>query len=176
MTRPSKGPHDIYAHPERAGTVAVPRGPSGRNGAKHRQGGRLDEGEAGIVTAYVGILEKDPSSLWGVWFPDLPGCIAAAETADATVIQAAEALAQWMALIAEDGRTLPPARTIEVLREDVDVSQALAAGHAAVVIRPPFDELGFDESAIKAIDSAAERRGLSRRDLVREMVLNQIAV
>ncbi|TXM68888.1 type II toxin-antitoxin system HicA family toxin [Methylobacterium sp. WL103] len=26
MTRPFKGPHDIYAHPERAGTVAVPRG------------------------------------------------------------------------------------------------------------------------------------------------------
>lgn len=128
------------------------------------------------MTAYVGILEKDPSSLWGVWFPDLPGCVAAAETADATMLQAGEALVQWMTLIGKGGQTLPPARSIEVLRQDIEVSQALAAGHAAVLIRPPFDELGLDDSAIQAIDSEAERRGLSRRDLVREIVLTQIAV
>lgn len=127
------------------------------------------------MTAYIGILEKEANTLWGVWFPDLPGCIAAAETADETLAQAGEALAQWLDLAREDGVAPRAARTIEDLKEDREFAEALAAGHAAVVIRPPADELGLDETLLRAVDAAAERRGLSRTALVRELVLNQIA-
>lgn len=127
------------------------------------------------MTAYIGILEKEPGTLWGVWFPDLPGCIAAAETADATVEQAGEALAQWIALAQEDGQPVAPPRTIEALRADGDVAEALAAGHVAILVRPPVDELDLDADQICAIDAVAERRGLSRRALVREIVLSKIA-
>lgn len=127
------------------------------------------------MTAYIGILEKDPGSLWGVWFPDLPGCIAAAETADETIAQAGEALAQWIALAHEDGATVPGPRSLEALRENADFREALAIGHLAIVIRPPVDELELDESQMRAVDAAAERRGLSRRRLVREIVLERLA-
>ncbi|MER2265569.1 type II toxin-antitoxin system HicB family antitoxin [Methylobacterium oxalidis] len=127
------------------------------------------------MTAYIGILEKEPGTLWGVWFPDLPGCIAAAETADATVEQAGEALAQWIAVAQEDGQPVAPPRTIEALRADGDVAEALAAGHVAILVRPPVDELDLDADQIRAIDAVAERRGLSRRALVREIVLSKIA-
>lgn len=127
------------------------------------------------MTAYFGILEKEPGTLWGVWFPDLPGCIAAAETADATVEQAGEALAQWIALAQEDGQPVAPPRTIEALRADGDVAEALAAGHVAILVRPPVDELDLDADQIRAIDAVAERRGPSRRALVREIVLSKIA-
>ena len=127
------------------------------------------------MTAYIGILEKEPGTLWGIWFPDLPGCIAAAETADETVSQAGEALGQWLAIAREDGETPPMPRTIEALRGDADFCEALAAGHVAIVIRPPVDELDLDDGQLRAVDEAAERRGLSRRGLVRELVLSQIA-
>ncbi|GJD96505.1 type II toxin-antitoxin system HicB family antitoxin [Methylobacterium iners] len=127
------------------------------------------------MTAYIGILEKEPDTLWGLWFPDLPGCIAAAETADETVTQAGEALAQWLAIARGDGETVSPPRTIEALRNDADFAEALATGHVAIVIRPPVDELGLDDGQLRAVDEAAERRGLSRRGLLRELVLNQIA-
>ncbi|WP_375456276.1 type II toxin-antitoxin system HicB family antitoxin [uncultured Methylobacterium sp.] len=127
------------------------------------------------MTAYIGILEKEPGTLWGIWFPDLPGCIAASETADETVSQAGEALGQWLAIAREDGETLPAPRTIEALRGDADFREALAAGHVAILIRPPVDELDLDDGQLRAVDEAAERRGLSRRGLVRELVLSQIA-
>ena len=127
------------------------------------------------MTAYIGILEKDPGTLWGIWFPDLPGCIAAGETADETVAQAGEALGQWLTLAIEDGTSVPAPRTIEALRADADFVDAITAGHIALLVRPPIDELDLDERQMHAIDATAEQRGLSRRSLVRELVLKQIA-
>lgn len=127
------------------------------------------------MTAYIGILEKEPGTLWGIWFPDLPGCIAAAGTADETVAQAGEALAQWLSLAREDGETPPLPRPIEELRGDADFAEALAAGHMAIVIRPPVDELDLDEGQLRAVDAVAERQGLSRRGVVRAFVLSQIS-
>ena len=127
------------------------------------------------MTSYIGILEKEPGSLWGVWFPDLPGCIAAAETADATIAQAGEALGQWIALAHEDGEVVPAPRGLETLREDPEFRVALTSGHIAILIRPPVDELELDETQMRAVDEAAERRGLSRRRLVRELVLERLA-
>jgi predicted RNase H-like HicB family nuclease len=131
--------------------------------------------ERGAVTAYIGILEKEPGTLWGLWFPDLPGCIAAGESADETLAQAGEALVQWAVLAREDGAILPAPRSIEALRSDPDVAGALAAGHVAVAVRPPADELGLNEAQLQAVDRAAERRGLTRSGLVRALVLDEIA-
>ncbi|BAU92244.1 Dna-binding protein [Methylorubrum populi] len=127
------------------------------------------------MTAYIGILEKEPETLWGVWFPDLPGCIAAGETADETVAQASEALGQWLTLAHEDGRAPSRPRTIEELRSDADFAEAMASEHLAMLVRPPIDELDLDERRMHVIDTTAEQRGLSRRSLVRELVLKQIA-
>lgn len=127
------------------------------------------------MTAYIGILEKEPGTLWGLWFPDLPGCIAAGESADETLAQAGEALVQWAVLAREDGAILPAPRSIEALRSDPDVAGALAAGHVAVAVRPPADELGLNEAQLQAVDRAAERRGLTRSGLVRALVLDEIA-
>lgn len=126
------------------------------------------------MTAFIGILEKEPGTLWGIWFPDLPGCIAAAGTAEDTLAQAGDALAQWLDVLRDDGTAVPQPRGIEALRGERDFAQALAAGHIAVVIRPSMDELNLDDATLRAIDSAAESRGLSRSGLVREIVLNQI--
>ncbi|SFU95687.1 Predicted nuclease of the RNAse H fold, HicB family [Methylobacterium sp. 174MFSha1.1] len=127
------------------------------------------------MTAYIGILEKEPGTLWGLWFPDLPGCIAAGASADDTLAQGAEALAQWAALAREDGTVLPAPRSVEALRSDPDVAAALASGHVAVAVRPPADELGLDDAQLQAVDRAAERRGLTRSGLVRALVLDGIA-
>ena len=127
------------------------------------------------MTAYIGILEKEPGTLWGVWFPDLAGCVTAAESVEEAVTQASEVLEAWLDLVREDGHTPRSPRTIEELRCDPEVAQALAAGCAAIVVRPPADEFGLDARQLKAVDTAAERRGLSRTELIRMLILNEIA-
>ena len=31
---------------------------------------------------YLGVVEKDPDSAYGMWFPDMPGCFPAADEFD----------------------------------------------------------------------------------------------
>ena len=83
---------------------------------------------------FFAVLEKEPDSLWGVYFPDLPGCVAAAETADIAVDNAASALREVAEDLAGEGRSLPQPLTLEDLHRDDEVRQALAAGAALVAV------------------------------------------
>ncbi len=31
------------------------------------------------MTNYIGVVEKDTDSAYGIWFPDIPGCFSAAD-------------------------------------------------------------------------------------------------
>ncbi len=121
---------------------------------------------------YIGILEKEPGSLWGLWFPDLPGCTVAAEAAEGVLEQAPAVLRLWLEAEADVGLAPPPGRSLDILRGEREVAEALAAGHAAVVVSTDEDAL-LDEAALGAIDAAAARRGLSRQLFIRQVLLEQ---
>ena len=44
------------------------------------------------MTSYIGVLEKDPGSAWGIWFPDVAGCTSAADGLDDLFQNACQAL------------------------------------------------------------------------------------
>ena len=46
---------------------------------------------------YPALIECEPSAA-GVIFPDLPGCVAAAETMDQALVDAADVLRDWVAV------------------------------------------------------------------------------
>ena len=96
------------------------------------------------MTHYIALIHKDSDSIYGVSFPDVPGVIAAAETLDAALSEAAEALAfaaeDWRA---HSGTPFPSPRSLDALRDDAQfraraqdavvaaVPLAAAVGHAA---------------------------------------------
>lgn len=127
------------------------------------------------MTSYIGILEKESGTLWGIWFPDLPGCIAAAPTSAEVIDQAPDALAQWIEVNRADGQAVPPPRSFEEIRTDEWVVEALAKGHVPIVVPVSLLDLGLDDSTLQAVDQAAEKRGLSRVEFLRETVLEKIA-
>jgi predicted RNase H-like HicB family nuclease len=59
------------------------------------------------VHHYRALLEPDGKSGYGVVFPDFPGCVTAAEDAEAAVHQAAEALALHVEGMIDDHTELP---------------------------------------------------------------------
>jgi predicted RNase H-like HicB family nuclease len=124
---------------------------------------------------YIAILEKEPGTLWGIYFPDLPGCITAAETAEQALDRAPEALRLWVEDALACREELPRPRTIEELRQDREISEALSEWNAAVVFSLSPEQEAFDEQTLKAIDEAAERRGLPRTAFLRQTVLEKIA-
>jgi antitoxin HicB len=86
------------------------------------------------VTHYIAIIHKEPGSIYGISFPDVPGVVAAAESLDAALKEASEALAfaaeDWEQLT---GTPFPRPRSLDALQADTEfVSMADKAVVAAV--------------------------------------------
>jgi predicted RNase H-like HicB family nuclease len=68
---------------------------------------------------YIAIVEDTgPASAIGVWFPDLPGCFSAGDTVDEAMENAPRAIALYAEALANDGRQLPSARSLDELKRD----------------------------------------------------------
>ncbi|NBS56756.1 MAG: type II toxin-antitoxin system HicB family antitoxin [Betaproteobacteria bacterium] len=64
---------------------------------------------------YLVVVEKGPSS-YGAYVPDLPGCVAAAESKDEVLALIKEAIEFHLDGLKEDGEPIPsPASTSEVV-------------------------------------------------------------
>lgn len=89
------------------------------------------------MTHYLALIHKEPTSCYGVSFPDVPGVVAAGDTLDQALEEAASALAfaaeDWTELT---GAAFPVPRSFETLRENSDfVASAAGAVIAAVPLR-----------------------------------------
>jgi len=89
------------------------------------------------MSHYVAVVEDaGPDKAVGIWLPDLPGCFSAGDDVDEALRNAAEALTLYAEALAEDGRALPPARTLSALRNDPAVASDLAEHMVALVPLP----------------------------------------
>src|SRR5688572_12283772 len=118
---------------------------------------------------FFAILEKEPTSLWGAYFPDLPGCVAAAASSEEALANAGAALRDVAEDMASENLPLPKARSLDELQADAEVREALAAGAALVSIPLLLDKgrivranLTVDAGSLEVIDQAAADRGVSR--------------
>jgi len=77
---------------------------------------------------YVAVIEKEPDSVFGIWFPDVEGCFSAGETVEEAVANAAAALRQHVEAVESAGRHVPAARSTDDVLRDEDVTVSIAAG------------------------------------------------
>lgn len=61
-----------------------------------------------MIQYLVAIHQDRPHGPYGVFVPDLPGCIAVEDTLPAALESAREAIAGWIELAAEHGEPIPP--------------------------------------------------------------------
>ena len=122
-----------------------------------------------MTTHYVAIVEKDPDSAFGVWFPDVEGCFSAGDTLEEATVNAAAALRQHAEALESAGRMVPTARTADVVLRDQDVRKAMKTG-AILLAVPLLSDAGrtvrinvsLDKGLVDQIDEAASKRGLTR--------------
>jgi predicted RNase H-like HicB family nuclease len=113
---------------------------------------------------YLAVVDKDPGSAFGLWFPDVPGCFSAADAEADIVPNAVEALR----LYAED-ETLPAPSPHEAIVARQDVRSSLAQGGYLLSV-PLIDadtavvraNVTFERGMLRAIDEAARRLGVTR--------------
>ena len=128
------------------------------------------------MTYYIGLVHKEKDSAFGVQFPDVPGCFSASDDMDHVVSNATEALSLW----AED-MTPPAPRSLEEIVSEADIAADLASG--AFLISVPLTEndtrvvsanISMERGMLKAIDSAAKRRKLTRSAFLAQAARNEI--
>jgi predicted RNase H-like HicB family nuclease len=62
-----------------------------------------------LVQGYEVVLEEGPTS-WGAYVPDLPGCVAVADTRAEALDSIDRAIAMHLEGLREDGQPIPPAK------------------------------------------------------------------
>jgi predicted RNase H-like HicB family nuclease len=113
---------------------------------------------------YVGILDGS-GDVWGVRFPDVPGCVGGGASPEEAIADATTALRDVTAYKRSRQFELPKASTVS----EVLSSGEIGPGETVVLIPLVLDagqtvraNLTFDAGLLAAIDDEASRRGLTR--------------
>lgn len=121
--------------------------------------------------AYALIHEEDGA--FGASFPDFPGVVTSAKSADDAIRKASEALSFHVAGMVEDGDPLPMPRCLAELQADADFREAARGAVVAII---PFDlptravriNVTMEEGLLGSVDRAARAAGQSRSAFLAE--------
>src|SRR5688500_7599881 len=88
---------------------------------------------------YIALVDQElrkGRALWGVSFPDFPGCVAVGDSFQSAVDSAAEALRFHVEGMLADGLSIPEPRELEAIAADAEWAEELSA--AAVTCLVPL--------------------------------------
>lgn len=132
---------------------------------------------------YVALIEHEPGTLYGVRFPDLPGCYSSGDSAGDAAENAMEAVRLWAEDAIDAGETLPEARALDAVLADADTREAIAAGAIPVLVplylasgRTTRANISIDTGELAMIDDAAKSYGLTRSGFLVEAAREKIGM
>ena len=121
------------------------------------------------MTRYCAIIDGEMGA-YGVAFPDLPGIVAMGATVDEALVQAEQALRDYVIEAEKDGEELVPPRPLN----------EVSVGPGQMMVSVPLvrfsgrnvrANMTLDEGILALIDSESRRRGMTRKAYVEWMAL-----
>lgn len=127
----------------------------------------------------IAVIHEE-KGVYGISFPDFPGCVSTGRSIDEAMLKGEQALALHVAGMIEDGEALPELRSVAQLRADPEFRDDFKkATIAAVSIELPRRvariNISIDEGVLERIDRAAEAAGQSRSAFLVEAAKRRIA-
>jgi predicted RNase H-like HicB family nuclease len=122
-----------------------------------------------MATLYFPAIIEAGEEGFGVFFPDLPGCVSAGATQQEAARMAEEALGAHLALMVESKEMVPNASPLDKIKRDPDVKEV-----ARILVRADLPgqlarvNITMDEGLLKRVDSAAEDLGFTRSGFLAE--------
>lgn len=124
-----------------------------------------------MPNAYALIHEED--GVFGISFPDFPGCVSTGLTEEEALRKGAQALSFHVAGMVEDGDALPVLRNLAELRASASFREDAEGAVAALI---PFDlpgravrlNISMEERLLESVDRAAAAAGQSRSAFLAE--------
>lgn len=131
---------------------------------------------------FLGVVEKEPGSAFGIWFPDMPGCFPAGDQFSDLPRIAAEMLRQHVEALESNGRAVPKPRPLGEVMADPEVREAVRNG-ATTLLVPLLADPGrtvrvnvtVERGLLDQIDEAARLRGLTRSAFLAQAAREKIA-
>jgi len=131
---------------------------------------------------YLGVVEKDEDSAFGMWFADMPGCFPASDALEDLPREAALLLRQHVEALESAGRPVPAPRSLAEVMAEPEVRAALAHGATTLLVPLLADggrtvrvNVTVERGLLEQIDAAAETRGLSRSAFLAQAAREKIA-
>jgi len=128
------------------------------------------------MQTYFAIVHREAGAAYGVNFPDLPGCFAAADEEVDLFTAAREAVS----LFVEELEAIPVARTIEQLLSDPLVAEEINLGGVLLAVPVLHSErkarvnVMLEPSLLAGIDQTARTVGLNRSEFISEAVKDRL--
>lgn len=124
-----------------------------------------------MTAVYALIHEED--GVFGISFPDFPGCVATGRSEDELLRRGAEALTFHISGMAQDGDPIPLPRTLSELRADPSFRDDAVDAIVAIVeydapSRAVRVNISFEERLLDRVDRAASAAGQSRSAFLAE--------
>jgi predicted RNase H-like HicB family nuclease len=111
---------------------------------------------------YIGLIQKEPDSDFGVSFPDFPGVVTAGKSLGEAVVMAHEALALHVEGMVEDGMAIPEPSTVDAIKADPDNEGAVAIVGLETSSKTVRVNVTFPQHLLEQIDRFAEAHGQTR--------------
>ena len=123
------------------------------------------------MTYAVALIREEKAGIWGISFPDFPGCLSAANNMDDAIARGAKALAAHVKSMVETDQTFPAIRTVDDIRRTENLG-------GAVIVAVPVELPGksvpiritMDEHLLAELDRAANTSGTTRSGKIAEAV------
>jgi len=129
---------------------------------------------------YVAFVHKDPDSIYGVSFPDFPGCVAAEETMEAVLASGTEALAFHVRSMETDGDPIPEPTPLDEVKSDPKWAEEREGVTYALIslVRDLGSttrvNVSLDLGLLKALDAEAKRRKQTRSAFIASAVRKEL--
>lgn len=124
------------------------------------------------------VIHKDADSDYGVTVPDLPGCFSAGSSIEDAILMATEAVQGHLGVLVDSGEPMPVAKPIEIHRKNPDYKGAVLWSVVDVDLTK-FQQVErinvtIPRYVLQKIDSYAQKRGVSRSQLLAEGALTLV--
>ncbi len=123
---------------------------------------------------YLAVLEPDGDGGYGVYFPDLPGCVSAGDDLAETLDNATEALGLHLYGMEQDGETIPAPSKSVALEADAESGTMVCP----IAIYPAVVKNQLDNQRIKVnltipawVRAVAEKEGINCSRLLESAIL-----
>ena len=117
---------------------------------------------------YIAFIHGDEESGFGISFPDFPGCVSDGDTVENAIRRGSEALSFHVEGMLEDGETVPPPRSVQSVKLDLELTEWREGANFAFVPlildkgSPRRVNISLDYGLLQAIDDEARLRGMTR--------------